>query len=159
MQLEIDIRDATLADAGTVAEFNQRLAMETEHKRLDDATLRRGVERLLTDGTRGRYFVACREGQIIGQLMITYEWSDWRDGPIWWLQSVYVIPECRRQGVFRRLHEHARRLAKDDGEAVGLRLYVERNNYPAHAVYRQAGMEDAGYFVMEEMFVDSVKSL
>src|SRR5687767_2743552 len=116
MPLKLQIRDATLADAATIADFNQRLAMETEDKRLDDATLRRGVQRLLADGTRGRYFVACRDGQIVGQLMITYEWSDWRDGQIWWLQSVYVVSECRRQGVFRQLHEHARRLARDQGE-------------------------------------------
>jgi GNAT superfamily N-acetyltransferase len=155
MPLDVQIRSATPRDAATIVDFNQRLAWESERKRLDEETLRRGVERLLEDTARGRYFLACRDGQIVGQLMITYEWSDWRNGPIWWLQSVYVVPECRRQGVFRRLHAHARELARQ--EAVGLRLYVEKNNFAAHEVYRQAGMDEAGYFVMEEMFVDCVR--
>jgi GNAT superfamily N-acetyltransferase len=157
MPLDLEIRDATLDDAVTIVDFNQRLAWESEHKRLDHQTLSQGVERLLSDASRGRYFVACRDGQIVGQLLITYEWSDWRNGPIWWLQSVYVVPEFRRQGVFRRLHAHVRSLAKDQSQAVALRLYVERNNHAAHEVYRQAGMEDAGYFVMEETFVDCVR--
>src|SRR5688572_15762101 len=158
MALDLEIRPATRQDAATIVDFNQRLAWESEQKRLDEPTLRRGVERLLEDPSRGGYFMARHNGQIVGQLMITYEWSDWRNGPIWWLQSVYVIPEYRRQGVFRQLHTHVRSLAKDRGEAVGLRLYVERNNVSAHEVYRQAGMRDAGYFVMEEMFVDCVIS-
>jgi GNAT superfamily N-acetyltransferase len=157
MSIELQIRDATLADAETIVDFNERLAWESERKRLDRETLTQGVRRLLADPAWGRYFVACQEGQVVGQLLITYEWSDWRNGPIWWLQSVYVLPECRRQGVFRRLHAHVRQLAKDQGQAVALRLYVERNNHAAHAVYRQAGMEDAGYFVMEETFVDCVQ--
>jgi GNAT superfamily N-acetyltransferase len=157
MPLELEIRDATLEDAATIVDFNERLAWESEHKRLDHKTLRQGVQRLLADSSWGRYFVACREGQIVGQLLITYEWSDWRNGPIWWLQSVYVVADCRRQGVFRQLHAHVRSLAKDQGQAVALRLYVERNNVAAHEVYRQAGMHDAGYFVMEESFVDCVK--
>jgi GNAT superfamily N-acetyltransferase len=157
MPQEITVRDATLDDAATIVDFNERLAWESEHKRLDHETLSQGVRRLLADASRGRYFVACREGRIVGALMITYEWSDWRNGPIWWLQSVYVVPECRRQGVFRRLHSHVRGLAKDQGQAVALRLYVERNNVAAHEVYRNAGMEEAGYFVMEESFVDCVQ--
>jgi GNAT superfamily N-acetyltransferase len=158
MPQKFNIRDATPDDAATIVEFNQRLAWESEQKRLDAATLEQGVARLLADPTWGRYFLACHEGEVVGQLMITYEWSDWRNGPIWWLQSVYVLPEHRRQGVFRRLHAHVRELAKTGREAVALRLYVERNNTAAHEVYRQAGMHDAGYFVMEETFVDCVRS-
>ncbi len=155
--MPLEIRDATPPDTATIVDFNQRLAWETEQKHLDPATLTQGVGRLLADASLGRYFLATSGGQIVGQLMITYEWSDWRNGPIWWLQSVYVIAQFRRQGVFRCLHEHVRGLAKDQAEAVALRLYVERENHAAQAVYRQAGMEDAGYFVMEEAFVDCVK--
>lgn len=157
MPAAIEVRDATLDDAATIVQFNQRLAWESERKQLDAATLEQGVLRLLQDASWGRYFVACDEGRIVGQLLITYEWSDWRNGPIWWLQSVYVAPEYRRQGVFRALHAHVRRLAKDEGRAVALRLYVERDNRLAQDVYRQAGMKDAGYFVMEESFVDCVR--
>lgn len=154
MSSEITIRDAVLADAETIVEFNRLLALESESKQLDLAALRPGVARLLADPALGRYFVACQGTEVVGQSMVTFEWSDWRNGPIWWFQSVYVRPEFRRLGVFRRLHEHVRRLARDGGQAVGLRLYVERNNTRAHKAYEHAGMSDAGYFVMEEMFVE-----
>jgi GNAT superfamily N-acetyltransferase len=155
---QIEIRDAKPDYAATIVDFNQRLAWESEQKRLDMPTLQQGVKRLLADASWGRYFIAICDGQIVGQLLITYEWSDWRNGPIWWLQSVYVIPEFRRQGVFRRLHAHVRGLAKEGGQAVALRLYVEENNHAARETYRRAGMHDAGYLVMEESFVDCVKS-
>ena len=153
MTASIVIRPAAPGDAETIIDFNQRLAWESERKQLDAETLRRGVAALFADESRGRYFVACLGEQIVGQLMLTYEWSDWRNGQIWWIQSVYVPPEHRRLGVFRGLHAHVRRLAQEEGQAVGLRLYVEQNNEVARQVYRQLGLADAGYLVLEDMFV------
>ena len=152
MTASIAIRPAALADAETIVDFNQRLAWESESKQLDLETLRRGVAAILANENLGRYFMACLGEQIVGQLMLTYEWSDWRNGQIWWIQSVYVPPERRRLGVFRRLHAHVRRLALEEGQAVGLRLYVEQHNELARQVYRQLGLTEAGYLVMEEMF-------
>jgi GNAT superfamily N-acetyltransferase len=149
-QNEIVIRTAVAADAATIADYNQRLAWESEAKRLDPATLRQGVERLLADRSLGQYFLASRDGQILGQVMITYEWSDWRNGQIWWIQSVYVPLEHRRLGVFRRLYNHVRELARQ--QAVGLRLYVEQGNDVAQQVYQNVGMQASGYLVLEEFF-------
>ena len=148
----LEIRLATAADRDTIADFNIRLAEESEGKRLDPDVLREGVAALLRDTTKGRYFVAIREGRIIGQLMHTWEWSDWRNGQIWWLQSVYVVPEHRRQGVFRALFNHALAEAEADPGVVGVRLYVEEQNTPAHDVYRSLGLREGGYFVMQRMF-------
>src|SRR5262245_25103541 len=100
------VRPACPADAAVIAEYNLRLARETEHRTLDPAVLARGVARVLADPQRGRYFVAEEAGRVVGQLLLTYEWSDWRDGWIWWIQSVYVHADSRGAGVFRALYEH-----------------------------------------------------
>ena len=121
--------------------------------RLDPVTIRAGVERVLENPREGRYFVACHGEQIVGQMMHTWEWSDWRNGQIWWLQSVFVALDFRRQGVFRMLYEHALDLAQREPDVVGLRLYVERENSRAQSTYQQLGMSDAGYLVMERLFV------
>lgn len=120
--------------------------------RLDVSIVRRGIEALLADPSKGRYFVACHEKTPVGQLMHTWEWSDWRNGHIWWLQSVYVEPQFRRQGVFRRLYEYSLNQALADREVVGIRLYVERENGRAQETYRRLGMIDTGYFVMQNLF-------
>jgi len=146
------IRPATLDDAATIADFNCRLARESEHRELDPVVLAAGVQAILADSTKGRYFVAVEEGKIVGQLMHTWEWSDWRNGEIWWLQSVYVVPEARGRGVFRRLFDHLRDLASARPDVVGLRLYVERENQAAQSTYLKLGMEETGYFVLERMF-------
>jgi ribosomal protein S18 acetylase RimI-like enzyme len=146
------VRPAAPADADTLIDFNLRMARETEGLSLDPPTLGRGVRAALSDPAKALYFVADLGGKVVGQLMLTLEWSDWRDGDIWWIQSVYVHPDHRRRGVFRALYEHARRRARAAG-VVSLRLYVERHNAAAQDVYRSLGMTDAGYLVMEEMFV------
>lgn len=152
-EIEITIRDATQDDAQTIAEFNCRLAAETEDKQLDRETVRKGVDALLSDARRGKYFVACSSaGQIVGQLMHTFEWSDWRNGDIWWLQSVYVHAEFRRQGVFRKLNQHLEQLAESTPGVVGLRLYVENENGRAQDTYRSLEFNEPGYRVMERMF-------
>jgi ribosomal protein S18 acetylase RimI-like enzyme len=144
------VRAAALADAETVVDFNALLASETEGKTLDRTLLAPGVRAGLADPHKGRYFVALDQGRIVGQMAITYEWSDWRNGWFWWIQSVYVRPEYRRRGVFRALFEYVQSAAKNDSEVIGLRLYVERDNLAAQKTYRTLGMDDTGYFVLEK---------
>lgn len=146
------IRPAVPDDWETIAEFNIRLAHETEGKTLDPATIQAGVRALLADQRHGRYFVACLGDRIIGQMMHTREWSDWRNGEIWWLQSVYVHPNHRRKGVFRELYRYLEKLAEESPGVVGLRLYVEHHNLKAQEVYRALGLSEAGYSVLERMF-------
>ena len=149
--IPLRVRRGVPADADMLAEFNTRMALETEGVRLDPAVIGPGVRAALADEAKAIYFVAEAAGRVVGQLMVTHEWSDWRNGDIWWVQSVYVHPDHRRRGVFRGLYDHARGEAKKVG-AVGVRLYVEENNAAAQAVYRQLGMEMSHYRVMEEMF-------
>ncbi len=147
------IAPAAPEDAGAIAEFNVRLAAETESKALDPEVVLAGVTAALTDPAKGRYFVArpdpAPHGPPIGCLMITWEWSDWRNGAIWWIQSVYVHPDHRGRGVFRRLLGHARAAAIDAG-AAALRLYVERDNRAAQTVYERCGFSEPGYVVFEQ---------
>jgi GNAT superfamily N-acetyltransferase len=143
------VREATPADAAVVVEFNRLLAEESEGKQLDPAVLAAGVAAQLADPQKGRYFVAEEGGAILGQLGLTFEWSDWRNGWMWWIQSVYVRPDARRRGVFRALFEHVRQAALNDGQVVGLRLYVERENHGAQMTYERLGMQASGYFVLE----------
>lgn len=147
----IVIRAACFADWPVIADYNCRLAWESEAKRLDPAKIEPGVQAVLNDPTKGRYFVAEVDGRVIGQMMHTWEWSDWRNGQIWWLQSVYVAPEFRQQGVFRRLFEHLIALAAEE-RVLGVRLYVEDHNDRAHRTYQQLGLTNAGYRVMERWF-------
>jgi GNAT superfamily N-acetyltransferase len=156
--MSISIRAARNEDAGFLATGNVAMAWESEHKQLDPATVRLGVRAVLDDSARGRYFVAERDGRSVGQLMITYEWSDWRNGNFWWIQSVYVLPEARRLGVFRSLFAHLEQLAKADATVCGIRLYVERENERAQATYRHCGLEDAGYVVMEVDYSGAVQA-
>jgi ribosomal protein S18 acetylase RimI-like enzyme len=148
----IAIRPARLDDWPTIVEFNCRLAAESEDTTLDRGDVEPGVRKLLEDPAKGRYFVACDGEQIVGQMMHTREWSDWRNGDIWWLQSVYIHPDYRRRGVFRRLFDALLAEADADPNVVGLRLYVEADNAPAHATYERLGLDRAGYFVMQRLF-------
>ena len=150
------IRAATIDDLETITDFNVRLAEETEDTSLDRATVRRGVLALLSDRTRGAYYVACAGGDVVGQIMHTREWSDWRNGDIWWVQSVYVHPDHRRQGVFRSLYAFLKALAESDPGVVGLRLYVELDNQAAQATYVDLGMTRARYQVMQDLFGEPV---
>lgn len=145
----VSIRLATPADEDIVAEFNRRLAAESENKQLDPETVRLGVREILGNPRRGRYFVACVGERVVGQMMHTFEWSDWRNGEIWWLQSVYVHPDFRRRGVFGALLGHIQSEAACSPHVVGLRLYVEEHNAVARAAYERSGMRLAGYAVME----------
>jgi ribosomal protein S18 acetylase RimI-like enzyme len=143
------VRPATPADALVVALFNQLLARESENLELDPATVAAGVMAVLGDPAKGSYFIAELDGQPIGQLMLTIEWSDWRNGPIYWIQSVYVVAEQRGGGVFRALWERAVEAARAAG-ARAIRLYVEESNTAAQEVYRRVGMHRSGYLVFEK---------
>lgn len=149
MKPAIRIRPATEGDAVSIADGNSAMAIETEGRALQPETVLRGVQRLLGDPTRGVYFLAEVEGKPAGQLLITYEWSDWRDGWFWWIQSVYVWPAWRRQGIYRALHAHVEQLARADADVRGLRLYVEAENDAAQATYRALGMHETGYRLYE----------
>jgi len=144
------VRDARLDDLPTLVAFNAAMALETENLRLDPAVLEAGVRNGLADGNRARYFVAELDGAVVGQLMLTHEWSDWRNGDIWWIQSVYVNPTARRCGVFRALYGHVRELAVRSG-VVGLRLYVEHANTVAQSTYAGLGMHLSHYRLMEDL--------
>ena len=146
------IRSATLEDLPTIVEFNRRLALETEAITLSVEILTPGVRAALRDPAKARYFVAEIEGQVVGQLMHTREWSDWRNGDIWWLQSVYVDEPFRRAGVFRALVEYLRQEAQVSPDVVGLRLYVEEHNDRAAATYDRLGLPAAGYVVREQIW-------
>jgi ribosomal protein S18 acetylase RimI-like enzyme len=146
------IRPARPADASIIAEFNAARALETEHKRLDPTTLRAGVEHAIANPDAARYFLAELEGDVAGQLMLTMEWSDWRNATFWWIQSVYVPSQYRSRGVFKALYRHVEGLARKRKDVCGLRLSVEKENVTAQEVYRKLAMRDTGYLVYELIF-------
>jgi GNAT superfamily N-acetyltransferase len=145
----LSIRRAEPVDADIIAAFNQAMAVETEGRRLDGATLAAGVRAVLRDPARGLYYLAERGGAVVGPLLLTYEWSDWRNGWFWWIQSVYVAPAARGGGVYRGLHEHVAALARAAGDVCGVRLYVDAGNAAAQAVYRRLGMAVTNYRLFE----------
>ena len=148
---DFEIREARAADGDTLARFNALMAEETEGKTLDPGLIGPGVQALLEDDARGRYWVAESGGEIVGQLMVTYEWSDWRNGNIWWIQSVYVPADWRRRGVFTALYRHVESMAAAAPGVIGLRLYVEEHNTRAQQTYEALGMTKPSYLVMESM--------
>ncbi len=143
------IRQAVPADAPAITDFNLRLARETEALELDPACVSAGVAALLRDSSKGVYFLAECGLTAAGQVMITYEWSDWRNGNLWWLQSVYVLPEFRQRGIFRTLFAHVRQLAAAQGDVWGLRLYMHAENLRARQTYERLGMIHTPYEVFE----------
>ena len=147
------IRPATRDDAETIARFNVLMARETEHLELDPGRVLDGVRAVFDEPGRGWYLVAESENRVVGQLMVTYEWSDWRNGVFWWIQSVYVAPEARGQGVYKALYADLLRRAGADGGVCGLRLYVEKENGRAQGVYARSGMRRTAYDLYEADFV------
>jgi ribosomal protein S18 acetylase RimI-like enzyme len=144
------IRLATPADAAVLIEFNAAMARETEGKDLLPEVIGAGVHSLLANAAAGFYVIAEAE-RVLAALMITKEWSDWRNGSFWWIQSVYVRPEARRQGIYRRLYRHVQEMAAKDPKVCGFRLYVERENRAAQATYGALGMKETRYLVFEEL--------
>lgn len=147
--MAVTVRKATAADAPIIVEFNRRLAEESESQTLDVGLLAAGVSAVMADPNKGPYFLAEQDGKVVGQMQVTYEFSDWRNGWFWWIQGVYVVPEARRRGVFRTLYEHVAAEAKRDPNVIGLRLYVERDNERAHKTYLGLGMKWTSYLLME----------
>lgn len=146
----VTLRLARPDDAEIIATFNERMAEETEDRRLDAATIRAGVRRVLGDPRTGRYYIAECDGRVVGQTMITLEWSDWRNGFFWWIQSVYVEPASRNRGVFRALYQHIRDEGRSTRDCCGLRLYVVAHNHKAMETYRRLGMHVSDYRICEE---------
>jgi len=147
------VRKGTIADAETIARYNVALAKESEHFDLDYERTLLGVKRIFESEEKGFYLVAEIDGGIIGQLMITYEWSDWRNGLFWWIQSVYVKKEFRSQKVFRSLYDRVVVMAKKEGNVCGIRLYAEKDNDGALNVYQKIGMTITNYHLLEVDFV------
>lgn len=148
----IQIRLATKDDHQVIADFQIKMALETENLNLDPEEVLTGVLSVIRDPEKGKYFVAAtEENKIVSSLLVTFEWSDWRNKWILWIQSVYVSPEYRKQGVFRKMFEQVKQWAEQDPEITGLRLYVDKSNDNAIKVYRQIGMDGEHYQVFEWM--------
>jgi GNAT superfamily N-acetyltransferase len=151
--IEIRIRPAQVSDCEIIADFNAKMALETEQRQLDFDRVRAGVAALLRDAAKGVYYIAEAGGQVAGQLLITWEWSDWRNGNFWWIQSVYVLPDFRGAGVFRALFGHVHTLARGQQGICGLRLYMDAHNDRARSAYERLGMKQTNYQVFEMDFV------
>ena len=145
------IRIAEANDVASLIEFNQAMALETEGKSLDAETLKSGVEAVFADEKKGFYVVAGSENRIVGGLMITFEWSDWRSSWFWWIQSVYILPDFRGRGIYRLLYEFVKEKAAERGDVCGFRLYVERENINAQKVYEKTAMNSSHYLMYEAM--------
>ena len=145
------IRNATLQDAATIAHFQVTMAMETENLVLDPVVVHKGVTAIFNDPSKGCYFVAEEDDTVMASLLITYEWSDWRNGLIWWIQSVYVQPEFRQKGVYTQMYHHIIKQVEASDNIRGLRLYVDKRNTPAQKVYTKLGMNGSHYDTYEWM--------
>ena len=148
------IRNANKDDITTIVNFNSAMAMETEQKLLDFNTVHDGVNELLNNNELGFYLIAESDGTPAGQLMITKEWSDWRNGEFWWIQSVYVHLDCRKNNIYRKLYNEAIKLAKESENVCGIRLYVDKDNNIAQKVYSKLGMKESNYIFFEEDWSD-----
>lgn len=144
------IRYGKKEDVSAIVSFNAAMALETENKTLDETILLKGVQGIFSDPSKGFYLIAEDGNQTCGQLMITKEWSDWRNGYFWWIQSVYILPDYRGKGIYRQLHDKVRELAKDEGNICGIRLYVECDNVHAKSVYKAVDMIQTDYHLFEE---------
>jgi len=151
MPLDLLLRHGEMRDADAIAAYNAAMAFETEGKELIPEVIGAGVRRLIESPQLGFYLVAEHEGRVVACLMITNEWSDWRNGLFWWIQSVYVHVDFRRRGVYRRMYEEVRALAKADPGVCGFRLYVEKENEVAHSTYASLGMKETDYLLYEEL--------
>ena len=145
------VRDATPSDIETIIDFQLRMAQETEKITLDTATVKLGATAVFNDPSKGKYYVAEENGQVIGCLMTTFEWSDWRNGNVLWIQSVYIDETFRGQGVFRKLYTHVQALVNHDPALKGIRLYADKKNKKAQQVYQKLGMDGGHYMVYEWM--------
>jgi GNAT superfamily N-acetyltransferase len=149
--MEPKIRLAKDGDRFVIAGFQKKMAKETENLKLDDLTVGKGVRKVFKKPKLGQYFVAEIDGKIIASMLTTFEWSDWRNAQVWWLQSVYVLPEFRQQGIFKKMYEFVKTLADMNENVGGIRLYVDKSNVRAQEVYKAVGMNGEHYQVFEWM--------
>jgi len=149
--MEPKIRLAKIDDSHTIAAFQLKMAIETENLKLDNETVQKGVKAVFEKPKLGQYFVAENDGKIIASMLTTFEWSDWRNAQVWWLQSVYVLPEFRQQGIFKMMYEFVKIFAEKDENVGGIRLYVDKTNVRAQEVYKAVGMNGEHYQVFEWM--------
>jgi len=146
----MEIRQATEKDVEALVDFNQAMALETEGKTLDPEILATGVRAVFSDSSKGFYVVAENDGSLIGGLMVTTEWSDWRNSWFWWIQSVYILPTFRGHGIYSQLYDFVKTRAQQAGNVCGFRLYVEKENNHAQRVYQAVGMNESYYLMYEE---------
>ena len=145
----MEVRKATINDVGAIVDFQLKMASETEGVELNKPTVIKGVTTVVTDNTKGQYYVTEINNRIVASLLTTYEWSDWRNGTILWIQSVYVLPEYRRKGVYRNMYSHIKQLVTENNELNGIRLYADKSNHAAHKTYQQLGMSPDHYVTFE----------
>ena len=143
------VRKANTQDLNSIVKFQLKMAIETEGIVLDENTVEKGVAAVLNDATKGCYYLAESDEKVIGSLLTTFEWSDWRNGTVLWIQSVYVIPEFRRKGVYTKLYGHIRNRVMNDSSLKGIRLYADKSNKAAHEVYQKLGMTPDHYLTFE----------
>ena len=149
--MHIEIRKAQLSDCNTIVRFQEAIAWETESLKLDRDTVRNGVNSVLNNEALGIYYVAVINNGVAGSLLTTYEWSDWRNGTVIWIQSVYVNPAYRKKGIYKALYNHIKSMVEKDESLIGIRLYVDESNRSAHEVYTRLGMNGDHYRVFEWM--------
>lgn len=149
MSDDVEIREARPGDAPVIVDFQIRMARSTEGLELDPAIVTRGVAAVFADPAKGTYWVAEAEDRVVGSLLTTFEWSDWRNGTVLWIQSVYVLPEWRRRGIYKSLYEHLKRKVESTPDLRGLRLYVDLRNTAAQQVYERLGMTREHYQMYE----------
>ncbi len=145
----MDIKKASRSDALKIAAFQKAMALETEDFKLDDHTITAGVQAVFDDESKGTYYVAVENGELIASLLTTYEWSDWRNGCVLWIQSVYVMPEHRKKGVYKQMYEYLKKMVQNSDKYLGLRLYVDLSNINAQKVYTRLGMNGEHYKLFE----------
>ncbi len=153
--MEITIRDAKAEDLQIITDFQMEMALETEALKLDREVLSAGVSSVLNDNSKARYFIAHTSSESVGMLMITFEWSDWRNGWVWWIQSVYTKPGFRKMGVYKLLYDHIKNLVINSNNIRGVRLYVDKRNVPAQRVYESLGMNGEHYTTYEWMKINT----
>lgn len=143
------VRNANKDDISAIVQFQLLMAAETEDVELDKDTVTNGVTAVINDPTKGRYYVAEKKGKVIGSLLTTFEWSDWRNGTVLWIQSVYILPEYRRKGVYSNMYKHIKNLVLKDENLNGIRLYADKDNEVAHKTYLKLGMNPDHYVTFE----------
>ena len=143
------VREATIHDINSIVEFQISMASETEGIELHKPTVIKGVTAVLIDNSKGNYYVTEIENKVVGSLLTTFEWSDWRNGTILWIQSVFILPEFRRKGVYRSMYSYLKNVVENDKKLNGIRLYADKNNFPAHKTYQSLGMCPDHYVTFE----------